>query len=146
VNSIQSVIDYDQLLQLQKPTMQRMVEQLDLPFDRTRMTTFEMEFLNIKLSHSAHNLKELIDDKSCPSLVQKIYENLLQLSDGKLRSDDSGWQSRISFWSAELERLQPIMQHADILLRKIEAEAAPKIPQSLYNVLRTIFRKLPFSG
>jgi len=144
--SIHAVIDYDRFLQSPTPTVRRISEQLALPFDRAKMATFESDFLNISLSHSTHHMEEFLDDASCPGLVQEAYTNLLQLSDGKLRLDDSQLQTRISCWIDELARTQSLMGHADSLLRKIEIGSAPPIAQSLYDIGRSISRKMPFSG
>jgi hypothetical protein len=110
------VVDYDQLMRNPDSTVTRMANNLDLRINQKEMVKYKGEFLDSELQHSTYDMRDLLIDDRCPSIVSESYSELLEIASEKKSLDDVAVQNKIKSWLKELERIKPSLQLVDRLI------------------------------
>lgn len=111
------IVDYDLLMQSAERELERIANRFDLPIDPISLQSYEVEFLEDTLRHSVHDLNDLLLDSACPPLVREVYKTLLCVASGVVE-DDASLQSNVELWMHEFERITPLLNLVDKLVKQ----------------------------
>ena len=109
------IVDYDHLMQSPDIEVTRVAKCIDLEINSTELKNYKTEFLDEELHHNIYHLNDLLQDNTCPHIVQEIYSALLDAASEKIKLEDSEFLKKIIYWINEFERLKSPLLLADRL-------------------------------
>lgn len=107
--------DYDRLLRSPRDELKRIASRLALTIDADDLHDFVDDFLDRKLRNSLHTDRALAKSRDVPPLVKEVYHTLLAAASDEIDLEDDGFQTILSAWEAEYNRLAVPLQLIDKL-------------------------------
>ena len=103
------IVDFDEMVQNPERELNRMAAHLDLAINQEQLRDFKSEFLDQSLRHNVNQSNDLLEDKSCPSLVREIYFALLDIASEKSKDDSPQFLKKLQDWLKEFGDLKSTM-------------------------------------
>jgi hypothetical protein len=127
----QIVMDYDCLMAAPREQLQRVANAFGMELDEPEVAQYESEFLDSSLRHTEYTVADLELDPACPPLVADVYRELHALArlPGCLGTEQLA--SKLTSWQRDLDTLQPALDFADGVLRKLESATSDLTARNL---------------
>jgi hypothetical protein len=113
------LVDYDAFMLRPETELTRVAHKLQLSVRAAELQDFLDEFLDHQLRHTIYQLKELMQDRQSPPLVQEVYSSLLATVTDDRDLENPVLKDKVAQWNNEFSRMRSALVFADSLGTKL---------------------------
>ena len=107
------LVDYDRLMQSPDHELARIAGVFRLTISDVALDEYKHDFLDLELRHTTYNVRDLLQDGACPSIVREVYSKLLTVASGQSSLDDPALKKDVERWVEVFHQMKTSLNLVD---------------------------------